>query len=448
MGWISWNSALAVVAAVIALSSPAGAFQLEGQKWPQSTTTFLVNIPGANGIWNSAFETAMDDWNAATIFQYMIVRNTFQDPCDQSANGVAFATTECGDQFGSAIAISSRTWDVATNLMLHSGIVFNSNVSWDVYSGPLKSGINDFRRVAVHELGHSLGLAHETQVPAIMAPVESDIELPTADDIAGVQFIYTGSSSEQSSLVSALLPSSRAVAVDGTATAFVTIINAGNVAAASCSIAPLISFDGTFSYQTTDPRTNALVGTPNTPANIAAGASQSFVIALSPASAMAPTDVAFKMICGNTLPAPGITGLNTLLLSAQTSPPIPDMVALAATASSNGVLQVAPTGEGAFAVATVNLGASATITVSADTGSASLPLTLTLCQTDANGACLSSPAASATASVPTNGTPTFSIFATAQSTISFDPANNRIFVRFRDSSGTVRGSTSVAIRND
>ena len=47
-------------------------------------------------------------------------------------------------------------------------------------------------------------------------------------------------------------------------------------------------------------------------------------------------------------------------------------------------------GIGVFAVATVNVGASGSITASADTGSATLPVNISLCQTNpATGQCIS-----------------------------------------------------------
>ena len=43
-------------------------------------------------------------------------------------------------------------------------------------------------------------------------------------------------------------------------------------------------------------------------------------------------------------------------------------------------------------------------------------------------------------------TPTFGIFVTGTGTVPFDPASNRIFVRFKDGAGVTRGATSVAVR--
>ncbi len=437
--------ALALAVAAAAASAPAGAFQLEGQRWPTPTTTYFINIPGANGLWNSAFAAAMADWNAATPFTFQSVPG-FQDPCDSSANGAAFSATVCGSSFGPLIvAITLLNWDPATNIFVHAGTVFNSSVAWSVYSGPLQGELIDFRRVAVHELGHGLGLAHESAVPAIMNPVVGNIEAPTADDIAGVEAIY---GARPPALVSAVLPSSRSVSVDAAATVFATMINAGGATATACRVAPHGFFPGSFSYQTTDPATNRVSGNANTPADIAGGASQSFILTLTPSSPLAPSDIAFDMSCQNAADAVSITGVNTLLLSAS-SAPVPDVVALAATVSNDGVLAITSPPSAAFAVATVNVGASGTITASADTGAASLPLTLTLCQTDpASGVCLAAPAPSVTTAIAASATPTFAIFATAHGAIPFSPASSRIFVRFRDGGGVVRGSTSVAVRND
>jgi hypothetical protein len=91
-------------------------------------------------------------------------------------------------------------------------------------------------------------------------------------------------------LYAAVLPLSRSVEVGGTpATAFATILNAGPGDASTCTIAPTTVIPASFAFQTTDPAINALTGTANTPANIPAGAGQSFVIAFTPNAPFAPT---------------------------------------------------------------------------------------------------------------------------------------------------------------
>jgi hypothetical protein len=248
------------------------------------------------------------------------------------------------------------------------------------------------------------------------------------------------------SLVAAVLPASRSVQLGATATAFATIINTGAAPGTNCAVAPVAPVPTTFVYQTTDPTTNALTGTANTPVNIAAGAAQSFVIAPTPTAAFNAADVGFSFACTNAAAAPVETGLNTLLLSASTSP-VPDVVALGATASNDGILHIpGASGSNAFAVATVNLGSSSAITASVSTAGATLPLALTLCQTNpATGQCISAIGGTVTTTISANATPTFAIFGTASGAIPFNPANSRIFVQFSDSTGVVRGETSVAI---
>ena len=187
-----------LLSAIVALTamSPLGAYQLLELSWDLPETTFYVSIPGENGLWDDAFEDAMAEWSAATVFQYRIVRGVYADPCNNQdrKNGVGFTTTYCGYAWGSA-TLATTTSSYLGSRLLETDITFNSNIEWNVYSGLWQSlpwaGVNDFRRVATHELGHALGLGHEDViVPAIMASHAGDIEIPQADDIAGVAAIY------------------------------------------------------------------------------------------------------------------------------------------------------------------------------------------------------------------------------------------------------------------
>ena len=265
-----------------------------------------------------------------------------------------------------------------------------------------------------------------------------------ADAFAAVQAVPPAPATV--ALAAAVLPSGRAGQVGAPATAFATIVALGTETAVGCAIVPLTGIPAAFSFQTTNPVTNALIGTPNTPVDIPAGSFQTFLVAFTPSGTFLSTDVAFSFGCVNSTPAPVISGVNTLLLSASATPG-PDVVALVATVSNDGIVTVPVGSSGAFAVATVNVGATGQLTVSADTGGASLPLTVVVCQTNpVTAQCLGGPFPSVTATISAGSTPTFTVFVNASGSVPFNPAVNRIVVRFQDVNGVTRGSTSVAVR--
>ena len=253
-------------------------------------------------------------------------------------------------------------------------------------------------------------------------------------------------------VVSSVLPASRSVQVGTRATAFATIINAGSETARACRLSLSSQIDATLTFQTTDPATNMSVGIENAPTDIAAGAFQSFIFAITPNSAFEPEEVELSFDCANTDPAPTFVGLNTLLLSSELSTP-PDIIALAATPIDPGVINLpdtTATGFDVFSVASVNLGTAADLTITADSGGIDLGLTILMCQTNpVTGACIN-PEVPSTFPIETNvangETPTFAMFVTSDEQIDFSPAVNRIFVRFKESTGLTRGATSVAVR--
>jgi hypothetical protein len=251
------------------------------------------------------------------------------------------------------------------------------------------------------------------------------------------------------SLVASVLPSSRSVQVGAPATAFATILNSGSTRACRVGIA-LAAAPGatppTFSYRATDCATNAVTGGANAPVNIAAGSAACFVISITPTAPFAPTEVPFTFAGSNAPAVPVLTGINTLLMSASNSP-VPDLVALGATLSNDGIVHLpGPARNGVFSVATVDVGAPDTITVSANTGANPVPVTVSICETSpGSGACLTPAQPSVTLPVATGATPTFGVFVTANGAIPLDPAHSRIFVVFADSSGVIRGRTSVAV---
>ena len=203
-----------------------------------------------------------------------------------------------------------------------------------------------------------------------------------------------------------------------------------------------------FNYQQINPSTGAPIGSANATFSLPANSPLSFVLAFSGVAGFpgAVTGQQFLISCGNAIPLftePGIGSIDVDF----SSTPIANIDAIAATTSGDGILTVPNGGASAFVVATDNTGnASGTVTVEADTGSASLPLVLTICQTNAStGACMSTPTTGLSLTIAQGATPTFAVFATARGTISLNEDTNRVFLRFKINGFEV-GATSVAVQ--
>ena len=97
-------------------------------------------------------------------------------------------------------------------------------------------------------------------------------------------------------------------------------------------------------------------------------------------------------------------------------------------------------------MAAVNVGSTDTITASSVLSDTGLPVTVSLCETDAAGACVAAPTPTVTTSIANGATPSFAAFVTGSAAVADDPAANRIAIQFEDSGAVVRGATSVAVR--
>jgi len=249
---------------------------------------------------------------------------------------------------------------------------------------------------------------------------------------------------------SAILPYSRTVQVGQTATAFVSIVNPGasGSVATGCGLTLHGANDGQFSYQTTDPETNAITGNPDTPADIPAGSAQSYVISLNRPVMFAEADLRIDAQCNNRRAAPVISGVNTFRFFS-TVFNLADIVALSATVGNTGFVELpSPTGSGAFSVATSNLGTASNVVVRATAlGDAQALSSVEICRTDpVTSVCETPRAASLTQLFQAGETLTFAVFVRGAGALNNDPANNRIFVNFRSPGGQSVGATSVAVR--
>ena len=202
--WIktAWKPVISLALAFCFVSVMA--FDFSGEKWPGGETEFYFALEGTSGtgiLWNTAFREALTDWNEATDFNY-ILREESHDPCAiDLMNGVDFTADVCGSEFGeNTLAVtltSTRAQILGPPRLEEADIVINQNNTLDIFDGNLVQfgrqfdGI-DFRRIALHELGHALGLDHEVSNLAIMAPTADDLDRLTSDDIAGANTLYGG----------------------------------------------------------------------------------------------------------------------------------------------------------------------------------------------------------------------------------------------------------------
>ena len=275
-----------------------------------------------------------------------------------------------------------------------------------------------------------------------------------ADGFSNLAEFYASSSSSDNAstpqdspvaqLVAAVLPTSRSARVGETVTAFATVINTSATTGQNCSIAPLAPLSSSFEFLTTNAATNAIEGAANQFVDVPAGGAVSFLVRMEPQAAFTAREVQLRFGCENLGAATVIDGLNTLLLSASVAS-VPDVIALAATVSADGVMRASAAGAGAFSVASINLGAAATLSVSAESTNSSLPVSISLCPTDSSGSCSQPASASVEQSFASGATPTFAVFVQIGEITAFNPETTRVRVLFTDVNGEVRGATSVAI---
>ena len=200
-----WVIALAAAASGFGYSLSVDASGVYVNKWRNSPINMVVKLPMTANMsdgssFSSAFVSAMQTWNA----QLGAVQFTWQTTAPGSyrnGNGINEAvvdTTVDGDEFGSnTLAVTMMYF--RPNELIEADVVFRASEPWDSYRGSRsgKGGRVDVRRVALHELGHVLGLEHPDdagqRVDAIMNARVSDVDNLLPDDIAGAQQLYGSS---------------------------------------------------------------------------------------------------------------------------------------------------------------------------------------------------------------------------------------------------------------
>ncbi len=215
----NFNKSLVIGGLVLLTASAsmsAFTFNVAGIKWPGARTTLYVGMPGTSSSgtrWRDALMRAAQEWTDKTPFTF-VIDQSYRDPCKgyvssgsqsnfpagsgDGLNGADFAATVCGNEYGTNVLAVSLVYTESNLLgsfdITEADMVFNSNTRFDIYDGALASqgrGI-DFTRVALHEMGHVIGMNHEQTNASIMRATIGNLFTLQPDDIDGATTLYTG----------------------------------------------------------------------------------------------------------------------------------------------------------------------------------------------------------------------------------------------------------------
>lgn len=169
---------------LLALAQSAGAYQLLNPelkvRWDSGNVRYYINL----GPFDDAVNVALHDWSQYTGATHLLgVDVTSGSAWRNGRNDIVWSNTVGENLPWNTLAWCLPNYDWTTGRYIETDIVFNSNFFWSEGN----DGGYNILAVALHEIGHSIGLGH---AGGVMNPYYTGNTELDADAIAGARFLY------------------------------------------------------------------------------------------------------------------------------------------------------------------------------------------------------------------------------------------------------------------
>lgn len=190
--------------------------------FPEQPFTFSRSITGDFSI---ATREAFDAWEAVADIDFVEVADSTRSDIRLGFDDIDGSSGVLAQAFFSFIDVT----------LVESNIRFDNAESYVASDGNVGAGNVNFKTVAIHEIGHAIGISHSSISPAIMqAFINDDVNELQPDDIAAAQFLYGAA-------VGATIGGGETTVTDGTGAADTLTGSTGNDILSGAGGADLIS---------------------------------------------------------------------------------------------------------------------------------------------------------------------------------------------------------------
>ena len=166
-----------------------------GHTWATNQVLYYVNpsnIYVSNAAAISAIQTGAAPWSSQTLANIQLVYGgaTTDSSLSMNYKNEVFFRNDTSSYVG-----ETYWWYDATGHLVDADTVFHENYQFFTGSGCSGSNGVYIEDVAVHEFGHSLGMAHSnvagaTMEPSMPGPCDLSQLTLESDDIAGIESLY------------------------------------------------------------------------------------------------------------------------------------------------------------------------------------------------------------------------------------------------------------------